>query len=203
MLRWLGAFGLLLTLLGLAACTTTEVVSVDLRKVKLMVLGLAAVPENRAKFEDVLATRLDAAGIAAVASHTLMPSLDAQSRESIARIARERGITSVIAVAPVRVEDDGAVEPLGPGAQQHARLGEFIDWGLETRTLSTGQVAFVTNVYQVASGRLLWGGVSWAFDIDDVDSVIEETAAVISENVIAAQRQLLRLNERGIDPTAG
>ena len=200
MRQWLGALSVLAMLAGATSCTTTEVVQVDLRKVKLMVVGLAAVPENRMKFEDILADKLAAGGIATMTSYPLIPKLDAAARDAIVRIAQENGVTSVIAVAPVRVEKGGEVEPIGPGAAQAAHLGAFVEWGLESRTLSTGQVAFVTNVYQLSSMRLLWGGVSWPFAYEKVDDVIEETASVISENVIAAQRQLLRLNARGIDP---
>jgi hypothetical protein len=200
MRQWLGALGILAMLAGTTACTTTEVVRVDLRKVKLMVVGLAAIPENRIKFEDILADKLAAGGIATMTSYPLIPKLDASARDAIVRVAQENGVTSVIAVAPVRVEKGGQVEAIGPGAAEAVHLGAFVEWGLESRTLSTGQVAFVTNVYQLSSMRLLWGGISWPFAYEKVDDVIEETASVIADNVIAAQRQLLRLNSRGIDP---
>ena len=200
MRRCFGAAGILSVLMGVAACTTTEVVQVDLRNVKLMVVGLASVPENRIKFEDILADKLAAGGIATMTSYPLIANLDTGTRDAVVRIAGENGVTSVIVVAPVRVEEGGELEQLGPGGAQGSHLGAFVEWGLESQTLSTGQVAFVTNVYQLASGKLLWGGVSWQFDLANVDDVIEETATVISENVITAQRQLLRLESRGIDP---
>jgi hypothetical protein len=186
---------------ALVGCTTTEVVSIDLRNVRLMVVGLAAVPENRIKFEDVLAAKLNAAGISALASHPIVPVFDDDARESIREAAEGAGVTSIIIVAPVRVGDDGGLAPIGPELPQGADLSEFVDWGLRSATLERGQVAFATNVYQLSSGKLIWGGVSWPFAIESVDAVLEETATVIAENVIAAERQLLQLRERGIEPS--
>jgi hypothetical protein len=184
---------------ALAACTTTKVDSIDLRETKLLVLALGANSAHRTRFEEALAARLDAGGIRAVASHPLLPRLDGATRDDVIRIARANEVTSVVAIAAMTVNAANELEPLGPApADAGGRLGAFVDAAVARGEIAAGAVVFVTRVYRLATDELVWGGVSWQVDADDVDAVITETTTVIADNILSAERQLLELRDRGI-----
>jgi len=168
----------------------------------VLVLGLAANPAHRDKFEDALVGRLNAQGLRALASHPLIPTLHGASRESIGAVARDRHVTAVIAVVPVRVAPSGTITTNAPlELERNDQLDALLRAALAVRD-AAGRVALVTNVVQVGTGRLVWGGVSWSFELNDVDTIIDETSSLIADNIIAAQRQLERLRAKGIDPLA-
>jgi hypothetical protein len=179
-----------LLLASSGACTTTHVDAIDLRDTKILVIGFAAVPANRVKFEDALAQKLRSNGIAALASHTLLPSLE--SREAVLRAAKENAVTGVVAVAPVATDANGDARTLAPAPfQMHDKLETFLDTEVGRTTTTAARVAFVTHLYRIKTGSLLWGGVSWSFELADVDAVIEETSTIIAGNILGLRRQLL------------
>jgi hypothetical protein len=197
---------LVLLMVGLFAigCNTTTVNSVDLRKTKLLVVALGSVPENRVRFEDLLVQKLGSGGIAAIPSHPLLPSFDGATREDVIRLARDNAVTSVVAITAVSVNAASELVPLGPVAPESGgKLAAFIDASIEQGHIREGNVVFVTRVHQLSTGDLVWGGVSWAVPLDDLDAVIDETTTVISDNILSAERQLLRLSERGVEPAGG
>jgi len=184
----------------IAGCATTTTETIDLRATKLLVIGLVADAGIRKKFENALAGKLNARGIRSIPSQALLPVLTSGARESVAQLARENDVTAVVAVAPVSVDDAGRVTDRGAiPMERHEQLDAFLRSTLVSQS-PEGQVALVTNVYQVSTGRLLWGGVSWSFQLEDVDELIDETSSMIADNIVTAQRQLLRLRSRGIDP---
>jgi len=185
----------------MVGCTTTKVNSIDLRKTKLLVLALGSVPENRIRFEDMLVKKLGRGDIVAIPSHPLLPTLNGATRDDVIRIATDNAVTSVVAVAAVAVGESKELVPLGPGtADTGGQLATFIDASIGQGHIREGNVVFMTRIYQLSTGDLVWGGVSWVVALDDLDAVIDETTSVISDNIITAHRQLRRLNARGIDP---
>jgi Flp pilus assembly pilin Flp len=198
---------LLVSVLGfviaLAAAGAADVSMAPAETPRLMVLGLAANPDNRAKFEDALTAKLEAQGIAAIAGHGPLPTLTKDSRNAIAAICREQHVTAVVAVMPVSVDAGGNINSAAPVQMERSeQLDAFLRSGLGRTGVEQGRIALITSVYQVSTGRLVWGGVSWSFELDDVDQLIDETSSMIADNIVAAQRQLERLRARGIDPLA-
>lgn len=168
----------------------------------LMVVALASNPANRMKFEDTLAAKLSAQGIHAIASHPLIPTLTNDARETVARTAREQHVTAVVGVMPVSVGPDGITSGAPVQMELSEQIDEFLQSALARPDVVKGRIALVTNVYQVSTARLVWGGVSWSFELADVDKLIDETSSMIADNIVTAQRQLERLRARGIDPLA-
>jgi hypothetical protein len=181
-------------LLPLAACSTTQVDSVDLQKNKLMVVALATRPELRANFEDALAAKLLAGGIAAISSHALLPVLDSGAREAIVRIAHDNAVTAVVAIAASTVDRQGELTELGlPAPDTGGQLGAFVAAAIRRGEIREGHVVFVTRVYRLATEALVWGGVSWAQPVDGADALIDETTSIIAANIVNAERQLLEV----------
>ena len=132
-----------------------------------------------------------------------MPTLAQGSHATVAAIASERHITAVVAVMPVSVDAGGQITSRAPVQMERSeQLDAFLRSALARPDIDQGRIALVTNVYQVSTGRLVWGGVSWSFEFSDVGKLIDETSSMIADNIVAAVRQLERLRARGIDPLA-
>lgn len=185
-----------------SGCTATHATR-GTAPLSLLIVGLSPDAAVRAKFEDTLAVKLAAGGLLAASSHGEIPDLVRSSREAVIQLATRIGATGVVVVNPMSVDGDGHIVSRSPvPVPNHAQLDALLQSAISFAGPTEGRVALVTNVYQLSSGRLLWGGVSWTFDLDDVSQVIEEMSTVIADNIIAADRQLQRLRAKGIDPLA-
>ncbi|MEM1110402.1 MAG: hypothetical protein AAGI11_00720 [Pseudomonadota bacterium] len=108
-----------LALLVLAACGTNSSIThsyvdpkaSDIDAEGVLIVAVASNAENRTDFEDAYARSLSRHGIEAVASHTLLPSLKAESEDVIA--AAEQADLGTILV--VRYVGDRAEEVYHPG----------------------------------------------------------------------------------------
>jgi hypothetical protein len=64
-------------------------------------------------------------------------------------------------------------------------------------------IVLATHVYHLPSSQLVWGGLSWTFQVNNIDRLIRDASGLIAQNMIAAYQQVQMLRANGVDVLAG
>lgn len=180
--------------LALAACATTRPVS-EWRKDGYSgpidsVLIIAAIQRStqRRVYEDLFAESLVSYQVEAIPGYTLITSEVELSRETVEAAVRGRAIDAVLVTRLLGVEDVETYEP--PLTSAHYRsYHRYYDHAL-TET-SPGYyrrfkvLTLETNLYDTASGELVWSMQSEAIEPSTPRPVIEDQIALTIERLHA------------------
>lgn len=170
----------------------------------LLIVGLTTEQPLREAFEDATVDALERQGVPATASHTLVPRLDAQARRKLEAAARESDSTAVVAVRALGLSADGALVDQSPfPVADMAHLQTF--YSIARHVLADAPApdheVLVVSVYSTEDQRLIWGGVTWTFDLDDWQARIREVSGLLADNISSAIEQRRQAN-RGAVPAS-
>lgn len=153
----------------LAACATTRIEAVwkdpsyQSRPHKIMVIGVAKSQANRRVFEDEFVRQLNAHGTEAIASYTVLPEMQQDSRAAIAAKVVELGADSVLITRMVGKKTEQFYVP-GTAYYPPPYYGTWPDYygyGYQTMYtpgyMSEEDFAVIeTNLYEAKNNKLAW-----------------------------------------------
>lgn len=182
---------------GCAASSPTSPDSGGNTTPRVLIIALARDPDNRDKFETALAAQLTRAGVAAFTSHAQLADMGAINRTSVDTLAAVNAVTLVAVIRVVDVDADAGTV----AARQTRYFETFVKAAVTAmpQLNAHSHIALSTSVYHLPSQRLIWGGMSWTFVVDDVDRLINDTSALIAQNMIAAYQQIQYMRSAGVD----
>jgi hypothetical protein len=159
---------------------------------KVLVVGASSSPARRRAFETEFVKQLDKrVGVQGIPSHTLIPDEQQVTREELARVIQNSGIEAVMMTRLIGTEQNIHYTPGTVSAYPYGWYGGMYDyyygaWGQVSSpgylTTST-TVRLETNVYDVATEKLVWAGVTESFSPSDVEQLTDELAAVVLRNM--------------------
>ena len=149
---------------------------------KILVVGWTDSPEVRQQFEDIFVEALKADGIAAVASYTVIPAMMSKETEAIAEAKKLSDVDGVIITRVVSVQQAPTPTPMQPYST--ADMALYRDTAPTNPTPVTGRgvakdYVLGTDVYQVATGKMVWWGQTTSFDSDSPNSISMGTTSRI------------------------
>lgn len=191
--------GVLSALLLLSACGSRGVAPVaspdpaaNPANITLLIVGLTSDDAMRRAFEDATVSALDARGVQALASHGLMPRFELDAREQIVLAARDAGAEGIVAVRALGLSADGELVERSPGPVPNLdHVQVFYDGARQMLAGTPGpdREVLVTTAYRTRTQELIWGGLSWTFELDDGPAVIDAVSAMLADNISRALTQ--------------
>ena len=203
----LRAFGIFVCAAGLAAlagCTTTKLSEawVDSSYTggpveSVLVVGLSDNVRRRGLFEDELTSRFKGRGVSAVASRGVAPDIKGLDEESFLKKAQDLGIRTVIVTKLLSAKKEQYYVPGQPQTPSYSYGGGFA--GYYDRAYGRDYYAgywaeyevieLETNLYEVATGKVVWSAASETIDPRSVDKVVQKLSQKIIDDL--AKRGLL------------
>ena len=157
---------------------------------KILVTALADSPTHRRTVEEEFAKQLKARkDKEAISSATLLPNESDLIREKIARVSRVNGFDAVLAIQLLGV--DKKIQSV-PGTMHYEPTSSYY-LGIYDPAYTPGHVVqhevviLETNLYDVKSERLVWGGTTETFNPSSVEQLVDEMAAVVLESMDKAK----------------
>ena len=191
------ALGILAPLLAFGCATPTELSGVWVTEQpaplsSILVIGVARTESSRRTFEDRLVEALAERGASGVASYTLLPGEGRIEESAIRAAVREHAFGGVIVTRLLRIDEETTYVPpttrVVPGG--YAGFGLYgyygMAWSVETTpgyTQTTRIVRLETNLYDVASEKLVWTAHSDTLNPDSPEDAIGSVTKAIVERL--------------------
>jgi hypothetical protein len=189
--------GLLLAAALLCSCASVSVVDTwrnpgvsAARLHKVLIMSITKKDANRAVYEDVLASELAQHGVNAVPSHTLMPSGMKAERENLDQAVKKSGADAVLTLQTIKVErqttvDSGFASYPGywypqafPSWDLYGYYGSMNAYG--PAYISSYDIATLqANVFETATGKLVWAATFTSSEPEKVISVAKDLARLM------------------------
>jgi hypothetical protein len=194
----------LLPLLLLAACApSTKLVNVWQDPAynsgpfkKVMVLGLGADGAMSRTFEDIFAAELKRRGVDAIPGYTAVPEGQQASREAIEKAARGAGADAFLVARLVKSEKETQYSPgyssAIPAVGYYNNFYGYYNAAVTYAPAVSYQYEVVTvetNLWDVASNKLVWSGTTQTFAPGSVNQEAPGFAKLIIDAL--AERKLL------------
>ncbi|MFW2372033.1 MAG: hypothetical protein ACN4GM_02860 [Gammaproteobacteria bacterium] len=194
----------LLFTLVLTSCSNTKFTSVWMEKdIKIepidnvLVIGIGKNQIARRMFEDRFVAELEKEGINAMAIYKHIPHDANISRDSIAKIARDKNIDAVIMTHLVAVDEETVYNPPVTHVSPNAYYGRYYNYypTVNSYVQSPGYysvntlVKLETSVYDTKTAALVWSAQSSTFNPDTVEDVINPVIKLVIKDL--KERQLL------------
>jgi len=152
---------------------------------KLLIVGITEQAQKRQVFEEVLSTELLKQGVTGIPSYTITGVTEKLSRESVVAAVQKSGADGVITTRLTAVKKDTSVNTgyimtshgFADGYGVHVTYATFVHQPVEV-ILST-RMAIETNLFDAATGRLVWTGTSSAVDPEGIISASRELSGVV------------------------
>jgi len=185
-------FILLLLILLLPGCASVSLVStlrdqsVPVKQYKkVLVVGVTAKPQMRQVFEEVFASEVMKKGITGIPSYTITGVSEKLSRASLEEAVKKTGADGVITTRVVGTKKDTEVHAgfimTDRGVTNvygvPVTFATFVGQPVEV-TLST-EAAIETNLFDSATGRMVWSGTSNAVNPEGIIKVTGELADTV------------------------
>jgi len=159
----------------------------------VLVIGVAKNDGRRRIFEDSFVKTLKSAKVQALASYPMLPKADQISEETVAPIVKDRGINQVIVTRLVdRQKVQEYVPPsvtttYAPAYPSYYYGGWYGYYNTSYATVvtpgytyETEYATLETNVYDVATGKLVWSGVTSTEISQSVERHVAELVNVLA-----------------------
>lgn len=195
--------------LGLAACgggtsfsgTWTNPDYAKQEKVDdVLVVAVAENETSRRMFETELASQLEKQGITAWPSTQIHPSVEQLPKEKAEALIAENGIEAVIVTRLLDVDRKDVYVPPTTYVSSYPSYGSpyygnwygYYSYG-HTVTHDPGYsyekvtVVLETNLYDAATGDIIWSGQSNTLDPGGIADVISPTVSIIVEELVTQQ----------------
>lgn len=156
---------------------------------KLLIVGITDNPERRQIFEEVLASELQKRGVTAIPSYTITGVTEKLTWAAGEEAVRKTGADGAITTRVVSLKKDTSVNTgfimtehgFADGYGVHVTYATFIHQPVEV-ILST-RMAIETNLFDAATGRMVWTGTSSAVDPEGIITASRELAEVIFKSM--------------------
>jgi hypothetical protein len=158
-----------------------------------MVVALTDRPEVRRTFEDQAVAEMRERDVRAISSHPLIRRLGTALRQELVAAGEANGVDVVLVSRVVGLSPSGELTlPGAAGSADVAALQPFYDAAHELLmdAPADDQEVVVTAAYLLGSQQLVWGGVSWTFELDDWRSAVGGLTEMLAENVGQALAQV-------------
>lgn len=186
----------------LASCAATSLVDTwrnpglaGQRYQKLLVLSITKNDSARRVYEDVLTAELRERGVDAVPGYNLITGYEKGDKQTLEKAVKESGAQGVFTVQTIRVEKQTAYQPgyieNYPGywyPPAFPAWNMYGYWGATTYyeppTAYTYEVATIqANLFDAASGKLIWAATLETSEPGKVLSVSKELARLVIEKL--------------------
>ena len=163
---------------------------------KIMIAGLTDEMDRRMLYENALAEAFEKKGIAAFPSYSLISKATHLNKDAAIDEARKYGIDFTLTTSVIKIGlSDISVpvyEPLLTGYFSADRnyYGQ-IEKYLKNELVKHHEVKLESNIYDTATGRLIWTGVSDTINPDSkvaAEDIIPSITGIISEEVVFLSR---------------
>lgn len=164
--------------------TAPEVGSIQFEKILL----IATTPNGsmRRSAEDTLVQKATGS-VEAVASYTLLPDLEEMEASAVLEEARAGGFDGIVVMRPISKDTEISSTPATyTYPNSYWTFGGYYGpyWGLsayyEPATITTDTIIGVEmNIYDVASGELIWSGITRTYNPDSAGQLAEEVASAV------------------------
>ncbi len=152
---------------------------------KLLVVGITDKPERRQIFEEVIAAELQKRGVAAIPSYTITGVTEKLTWAAGEDAVRKTGADGAITTRLIALKKDTSVNTgfimtehgFADGYGVHVTYATFIHQPVEV-ILST-KMAIETNLFDAATGRLVWTGTSNTVDPEGIITFSRGLAEVV------------------------
>jgi len=152
---------------------------------KLLIVGIAEKPQMRQIFEEVLAAELEKRGVKGIASYSITGVKETLSRTIVEEAVQKTGADGVITTRMTALKKDSETHTgfimtdhgFADGYGVHVTYATFVHQPVEV-ILST-EAVLETNLFDSATGRLVWTGSSSAVDPKSIITVSRELAAAV------------------------
>lgn len=176
-----------------SGCATTTLVSswedpAYSQKIdKILVLGMSKNEGIRTKYEHTLAKAISAQGADAMPAAAYLPSDAEPTRKSVEEAIAGKGFDTVLVTRLISSTTEPRYVPGTPYVAPAPYYHGFYDYYLNTYPIvySPGYIVndkivhLETNVYDIASGKLVWAVVSESFNPDNLDKEIDALSTLI------------------------
>ncbi len=182
----------------LSSCTSTKITSVWMDSKKagtsfndIMIIGIANEEHNRRLFEEQFANQLRAAGVESEVSYALLPQGTAIDRETVAAAIEGKTIDAIIVTHLVGVEEETVYRPSMDYRPAYGYYDGLYSYYPHVHTYvhqpgyyTTHEVVKLeTNLYEVATGKLVWSAQSKSFAPDSAKNVIDELVTLVIKDL--------------------
>lgn len=164
----------------------------------VLVIGLSDNVRRRGLFEEELASRFKARGVSAVASIGVAPNQEDLEQAAIRKKVQELGIESVIVTRVLGVDKEKYYVPGEPYTPPYGYYRGF--YGYYGHAYGAAYtpgywaeyeiVRLETNLYDVATEKLIWSAASETVDPQSVETVVKSLSEQIIEDL--SKRGLIR-----------
>jgi len=152
---------------------------------KLLIVGITEKSERRQVFEEVLAAELQKRGVIAIPSYTITGVTEKLTWAAGEEAVRKTGADGAITTRMIALKKDTSVNTgyvmtehgFADGYGVHVTYATFIHQPVEV-LLST-KMAIETNLFDAATGRLVWTGTSSAVDPEGIITFSRGLAEVV------------------------
>lgn len=195
-------FALLLVTSLLCSCASAKLVDTWRNPVvkaprlqKVLVVSITKKDSSRRTFEDMLASELMKHGVQAVPSYTLIPRYDRTDWPVLEKAVKESSAQSVLTLQTIKVEKQTTIQPgyvttypghwypeAFPTWDLYGYYGSMANYGpayVSTYDIATMQV----NLFDAASGKLLWAATLESSEPEKVVSVGKDLAEIVVKSL--------------------
>ena len=172
---------------------------------KVLVIGVADTMGNREDFENYFVKQLKASGIDALVSYKILPDTTKINRDSVLAAISGLGFDCAIVTHLAGIEaEESPIQPkkvgvvtsygYGPGSYNY-QMYDYYQYASNYVThtdyyTNRDTVSLVTNLYDIATEKLVWSGKSAQFAPDSVDDVVVELTQLVIADL--KQKKLLQ-----------
>jgi hypothetical protein len=187
----------------LASCAATSLVDSwrnpnlpGLRYHKVLVASISKNENTRRVFEDVISAELNQRGITAVPGYTLIAKDEKADKDAMERAVKASDAGGVLTIQTIKVEQQAGYQPGYVESYPNFWYPPaFPSWNLygyygsttyyEPPTTYTYEVATIqANLFDVASGKLIWAATLQSSEPGNITSVSKDLARLIIEKLV-------------------
>ncbi len=194
--------GLSISVFVLASCAATSLIDTwrnptltGRRYNKLLVVNITRSENSRRVFEDVISAELGQQGVTAVPGYTLIAKEEKTNKEVMERAVKTSGVEGVLTIQTVKVEQQTSYQPGYIESYPNFWYPPaFPNWNLygyygsttyyEPPSTYMYEVATIqANLFDVASGKLIWAATLQSSEPGNVTSVSKDLTRLIIEKL--------------------
>ena len=154
---------------------------------KVLVVSITGKESNRRVYEDMIVSELSRRGVVGVTSHSLLSSSAPPDWDALDRAVKQTGAQAVLTVQTVKLEKQTTVQPSNMGIYPGYWYPQaFPAWDLPgyygsmyygpTYVSSYDVATIQVNLFDAASGKLLWAGTLESSEPEKVTAVGQDLA---------------------------
>jgi hypothetical protein len=197
-------FGLLVGILGLAACASNTSFSntwrdpsvKSIKFTKVLAVAITREEGMRRGYEDEMVNSIDAGGRATgIASYSLFTTAELQDTAQAQAKATANGVDGMVTMKVVGVDKETRYEPgsvtvvggpgygYGYGAWGYYGGGWATAYSTPGYTVTDKYVQVETHIYSLPDGKLIWAGRSETVNPESVAGLVDETGEAIRKEL--------------------